>query len=422
MKIIPGKILREIFILFLIVQLSFTMLFVVLGLTFQGVFDKIPLGDIPYIIPYIFPFSQYYASQLTMVLTVCVVYSRLNASREIIALQSSGISALRVMLPAFLLGLLMSFFSWYMGELHNTWGRYGISRAVSTYAETIFYNILAENENISFGNYSLSVEGVEGKTLIHPVCSASDEKLGGEILFSADTACVQIGAAKEFCKEGEALENITGAPFEPEDPEETVVKITFERVNSRMEDIRTIIPRTKVVYLPVSALPIGQIFSESREDYPPSMSPARLVKYAKERQEAMERNRQQMALAATRQLLTGSLESYQNPQWDQMHRAEHEYRANLKRVRIEFPRRWAMAFNCFCLAWLCTPLALIYGKKGALQLFTVVILPILLIFYYPLCQVMLNWSKQMLSFPVELQLLPNILAFLAGIPLIRRAM
>lgn len=419
MKIIPKRILKEMLTVFLLIQVVFTLFFLVMGMAVKGVFDKIPVSDLPFVIPYIFPFSQSLAGQFVVLFTVIIVYTRINTSREIIALQSSGISSLRIMIPAFILGLAMSFFSYFMVELHNSWGKYGLTRVISTYAENIFYNTLKTEKSFSYKQYSVNVKGVNGKTLLNPVCISNDAS--EMVLFTAESACVQIGAAKDVWDPNDEQNNLLGTAYNPSDREETVVKLTFERVSTQMDDIRTTIPGTQVAYIPASEFPIGKLLQEGRDDYPPAMPYDKLKTFAQEKREFIELLKKRIALLTTQRLILGDWAAFGHWRWDALYRDIEYSEYLIKRAQIEPYRRWAMGFNCFFLAWVCTPLALWKGKHGALLLCATSIAPLLLM-YYPAFMILLNLVKGDISVDPIVLWLPNLVLLIVGFFLIRRAM
>ncbi|MDO4583654.1 MAG: LptF/LptG family permease [Planctomycetia bacterium] len=419
MKIIPGKILKEMLTVFLLIQVVFTLFFLVMGMAVKGVFDKIPISDLPFVIPYIFPFSQSLAGQFVVLFTVIIVYTRINTSREIIALQSSGISSLRIMIPAFILGLVMSFFSYFMSESHNSWGKYGMTRVISTYAENIFYNTLKTEKSFSYKQYSVNVKGVEGKKLLYPVCISRD--VSEMVLFSAESARVEIGAAKDVWNPNDEQNNLLGTAYNPSDEEETIVKLTFERVSTQMDEIRTTIPGTQVAYIPASEFPIGKLLQEGRDDYPPSMPYDKLKTFAQERRGRIEELKKKIALQTTQRLILGDLAAFGDSQWNPLYQEMEQNEYLIKRANIEPCRRWALGFNCFFLAWVCTPLALWKGKHGALLLCATTIAPLLLM-YYPAFMVLLNLVKRNLAVDPMVLWLPNLILGVVGFFLIRRAM
>src|SRR5580704_7398502 len=73
------------------------------GLSPEQILEAIPLL-VPSTLPYTIPATTLFAT--------CVVYGRLSADNEILAIKSSGVNILQVTRPGLILGLVMSGVTW----------------------------------------------------------------------------------------------------------------------------------------------------------------------------------------------------------------------------------------------------------------------------------------------------------------------
>src|SRR4051794_35887724 len=118
----------------------------------QGLGPSQILAAIPLLIPSTLP----YTIPATTLFATCVVYGRLSADNEILALRAAGINLITVVWPGLLLGLLMSGLT--MGlyyrvipETHRE-----LRQLVFNDAEELLYSMLAKQKSISHSSMPYS--------------------------------------------------------------------------------------------------------------------------------------------------------------------------------------------------------------------------------------------------------------------------
>ena len=108
MKLLQRYILGELVRVFLLLVIVLTLMLVFVGVfreaTERGLGPVQILQILPYVVPSMLPFTV----PATLLLSVCVVYGRISGDLEVIAAKSAGISALQLLIPAFLLGLVLA--------------------------------------------------------------------------------------------------------------------------------------------------------------------------------------------------------------------------------------------------------------------------------------------------------------------------
>src|SRR5262249_20111750 len=110
----------------------------------------------------------------------CVVYGRLAADNEILAIRAAGVNLITVVWPGLLLGLVMSGAT--MGLYYRTlpYAHYLLRQMVFNDAEELMYSMLARQKSITHSQmaYSMWVKGVQGGKLLYPLFKNTDPKTG----------------------------------------------------------------------------------------------------------------------------------------------------------------------------------------------------------------------------------------------------
>ena len=130
-----------------------------------GVFQTLQI--LPYIIPSLLPFSI----PVAVLLTVCIVYGRMSANREIIVTKAAGIHVTTILWPALFLGGMLSVGSLLLTDQAIPWSVGNIRRVVAQAMEDIVLDVLRTHHELTLpqGGMSISVRGVRGRTLLQPI-------------------------------------------------------------------------------------------------------------------------------------------------------------------------------------------------------------------------------------------------------------
>ena len=101
----------------------------------------------------------------TILFAVSIVYGRMSASNEIVALKSLGISPMVVIWPALAMAVLLSFATVWLNDLAMSWGFYGVQRVVIDSAEEIAYSKLRSQKTFKSDAFEVTVKDVVGRQL-----------------------------------------------------------------------------------------------------------------------------------------------------------------------------------------------------------------------------------------------------------------
>src|SRR5205807_4049026 len=108
MSLLHRMILWELAKVFALSLLGITGLLLMAGIVAEASQQGLNPAQIIAIIPLLIPSTLPYTIPATTLFATCVVYGRLSADNEILAIRASGISLTKVVGPAVLIGLLTS--------------------------------------------------------------------------------------------------------------------------------------------------------------------------------------------------------------------------------------------------------------------------------------------------------------------------
>ncbi len=175
-SILQRMILWELTKVFLMSLIGITGILLMAGIiaeaSQQGLGPTQILAAIPLLVPSTLP----YTIPATTLFATCVVYGRLAADNEILAIKSAGINALTVVRPGILLGLAMSAAT--MGLYYRIipYTHHLLRAMVFNDAQELLYSLLKKHHEIRYSNfpYQIFVKGVKDKKLIEPIFKRKD--------------------------------------------------------------------------------------------------------------------------------------------------------------------------------------------------------------------------------------------------------
>jgi len=389
-KLITRYVTAELLKVFLATLTVFTLLMTMVGLAQEAVRQGLGLLPIVRIIPYTLPNALVFALPGTILFSVCSVFGRMSASRELVALKSLGISPTAVVRPALALAFLVSLITVWLVDVAFSWGHAGIQRVILESAEEIAYGVLRTQRSYSTRQFSITVGRVDGYRLLQTTVTI--RRPGGQdVTMTAREA--QLHAAVE----------------------ENALKITltdgFVEIGSRAV-IR--FPDTEEHLIPLTT-------REEREQaalHPSHMQLCRISDAKQEQRERIERCEQSLAADAGYQLLTGDFQLLADAAWQRRLSGLHRERQRLHRLETEPFRRWASGFSCLAFVIVGVPLAIRLRNADFMTTFGVCFLPILIV-YYPLFAFGLDRAKLGLL-PPYFVWLGNLVCLLIGVWQLRK--
>jgi lipopolysaccharide export system permease protein len=166
--IIHRMILLEMIKVFVVSLIALTGLIMMAGIVSEAMRHGLGPVQIIAIIPFMLPSLLPYTVPTTTLFTACIVYGRLSAQNEILALKASGVHIIHVVWPAFFLGAAMSLttFLLYLDIIPYT--GFLLRNHVNFDLEELLYSQLRKDGHLKNSkiNYEIIVDRVVGRKLI----------------------------------------------------------------------------------------------------------------------------------------------------------------------------------------------------------------------------------------------------------------
>jgi lipopolysaccharide export system permease protein len=201
MRLLQKYVLGELIRVFVLVVSVLTILLVFLGAFTKASEDGLGPGEILQILPYLVPSLLPFTIPATMLLTVTVVYGRIAADHEVTAAKAAGISAISLLMPSFVMGIVLSIASLLLTDQVIPWAMTSIDNRVALMLENIFLDILRTHHIFMRRDpaITISVHDVEGNKLIQPTFHYTPR--GGETIhIFAEEATLHFDLAKRVVR------------------------------------------------------------------------------------------------------------------------------------------------------------------------------------------------------------------------------
>lgn len=170
-SILHRMILRELTKVFLMSLVGITGILLMAGIVAEASKQGLGPAQILAAIPLLIPSTLPYTIPATTLFAACVVYGRLAADNEILAIRAAGVNILKVVKPGIYLGLVMSAVT--MGLYYRIipYTHMLLRAMVYNDAEELLYSMLRTNNAINHSSmpYSMFVSSVKDRKLMNPV-------------------------------------------------------------------------------------------------------------------------------------------------------------------------------------------------------------------------------------------------------------
>jgi lipopolysaccharide export system permease protein len=376
---------------FLVTLIALTTFMLLVGAVQVAINKGLGAKQIVLALPYLLPNALMFAVPGTILFAVSMVYGRMSASNELLALKSLGLSPMVVIWPALALSVLLSFTTVWLNDLAMSWGFFGVERVVIDSAEEIAYSVLRKHKSFKSDAFEVTVKGFD-KThphlLIAPVFSIPASDGSGTVTITAKSAELRSvpGSGKLTLIIYDAV--VEGPDFYGEAP------------NSVLERELDINPDV------------------GREVSPSHLALSEIPAATARQQEVIERLEERMVALAGLQILGGDFDHLSGSGWnEEVHNLRHQ-KYQYYRMLTEPPRRWANGFSCLCFTLVGAGMAIRMRNSDMLTSFALCFFPIL-IAYYPLLMFALDRAKAGEIDPHAVWL-ANVFMVLWGLWLLRR--
>jgi lipopolysaccharide export system permease protein len=362
MSILHRMILMELLKVFSMSLLGITGILLMAGIVAEASQQGLGPMQLLTIIPLLIPSMLPYTIPATTLFATCVVYGRLSADNEILAIKSAGVNILKVVWPGMVLGLILSVAT--MGLY------YRIIPYTHLLLRTIFlkdvqelmYTLLRKEKKIDQPRleYALFVQRVQGEKLINPIFKKRDKKTGG---FSS------VLAAREAELQVDQSHNLVIVHLR------AVVPWSPDGAGGMVSEQLQSVP------LPDELVPRGP--RKARD-----MSWKEMLQ---RRAELVDEVEQTVSELARNMVLDGpkALQKHLDNLRDFI--ADRE--VNIRLIDAELNMRPALAFGCFFFVLVGCPVGIWLSKSDYLSAFITCFLPIVVI-YYPLMICGSNFAKE----------------------------
>lgn len=389
-KLITRYVVWELLKVFIVSSAAFVLLMLLVGLAQKAREHGIGPDIVMQLVPFLVPEALMFAIPATSLFSVCVVFGRMASDNEVTALESLGLSKLMIVTPALLMAFVLSLFAVWLNDIAYAWSHWGIERVVMQSTDKIVYSVLQQEGSFKSDQFSIEVDGVDGRRLIRPTITVSSKK-GKPIRMTASSGSMKVNLARhslEFAMEHGKIDSEDDFTFI--DGESSPYEIPLG--NPEKLALATTSP---------SNLYLSQISSEIDDQ--------------KIRLDELE---EELALEAMNQWLTGDLIGLTHQKWNDQTKKLKDSKKRYNRLHVVPHRRWANGFSCLAFAIIGVPVALRLRTGNYATTFGACFVPILLL-YYPLFMFGLNGAK-MSTLPPYAAWMGNVACAIVGLVLLRR--
>jgi len=389
-SLIFRMILWDLFKVFLLSLITITGILLLAGIiaeaTQQGLGPKQILAAIPLLIPSTLP----YTIPSTTLFASCIVYGRLAAHHEILAIKASGCNLVHLVTPGLILGGVMSGLT--LGLYYRTIPEthHKLRAMIFDDLEELLYGVLKKNGAVNHPQtpYAMYVRAVQGRKLLNPVFKRKTPKGYVDMVARAREAELRVDRANRLL----LLDMRFGVATSDDGSQGVFDRKTFD-----------------------FPIPPGLDRYENRR--PRDMTWEEMLERRRELIEEVEHTSEELARATQELEQPGS-----RPDLPQhvANLREKIRQANILRqhIYVEMLMRPALSVGCLCFILAAVPIAIWFSRGDYLGAFIACFLPIVCV-YYPLVLAGTNLAKEARFNEIVLVYGPNGLITLAGLALMR---
>jgi lipopolysaccharide export system permease protein len=390
-SILHRMILWELVKVFSIALVGITAILLMAGLIAEASQQGLGPGQVLAAIPLLVPSTLPYTIPATTLFATCVVYGRLAADNEVLAIKSAGASALHVVKPGLVLGLAMSAAT--MGLYWSVIPRtHRLLRAlIHDDAKELIYALLKKHGSIRppGQRYSLFVQGVLGERLLLPVVKRKDCQGQIDMAASAHDGDLRVDRSNDTVQL--CMRRCT---------------VTFADGDRAFFEERTFewpLPRE-----------LGEDAERRARDLTWEELDQRRVETAHDCEEGL-----RALFVATVQFLWGESPADAPRRLKNLADRLRLYRGQLQAMDVEVLMRPAVSVGCLFFILVGCPVGILLGRSDYLSSFIVCFLPVVLV-YYPLLLCGTGMAREGRLPPTPLVWAANAAVALLGLGLFRR--
>jgi lipopolysaccharide export system permease protein len=366
-SILHRMILWELVKVFVMALLGITGILLMAGIVAEASQEGLSPTQIVAAIPLLIPSTLPYTIPATTLFACCVVYGRLAADNEILAIKSSGVNILHVVRPGLLLGVAacavtMTLY-WNVIPLSHRLLR----QMVYDDAEELLYSTLRKQHSLNYAQmpYAIWVKGVDGRKLRDPVIKGRSPQGATNFVAQAKEAELRVDMVRRKL----TIRMRYGAAMTPEG----------DNVKFDAKEVEVDLPPT-----------FGSDGARSARD----MTWSELLDKRKEFQLREEYCKKCLAdlqpAGAPPAPANLALDAPSNQV--QLKMEEDFVRKQILYIDVEMLMRPALSFGCFCFVLIGCPVGIWFSRSDYLSAFITCFLPIVFL-YYPILLCGINLAK-----------------------------
>lgn len=366
-SILHRAIFGELARVFALALLGLTSILVLAGVVAEASQQGLSPSQIMMVIPLLVPSTLPYTIPTTTLFATCVVYGRLSADNEILAIRAAGINIVKVVWPAVLLGALMSASTFALYYRVIPYTQYLLRSRFLNDMEEYLYALLKKDRCIKQPglNYVIFVRHVQGTHLLDALFKRQDGHGRYDIIARAREADLRVDAKNRqvlvhmhHCNVNNETGNGT-AYFE-----ERIWEVPFPPDYGEMQKFRA------------RSMTWTQLL-------------ARRVDLAKTESNFAEEVRQVGArIAAADPKDDPSLPVHHHNLKNKLRQTQQEVRT----LNTELHMRPALSAGCLCFVLVGCPVGIWFSRSDYLSAFITCFLPVVFV-YYPLLLCGTNYAK-----------------------------
>lgn len=361
--ILQRSIMLELLRVFFITLVSLTGLFLLGGLVAEASNRGLAPAQILTLMPLMIPSTLPYTIPATTLFAVCLVYGRLAADNEILAIKAAGINLSKVVLPGLLLGLAIS--AGTMGLYYRIipYTHHLLRTVVLKDVQEVLYAQIKRDRGISHPHldFALYVKRVQGHKLIETTIKQRDKNGRLKLVIQATEAELDVDVARG----------------------KVYIKMRNADIGGEGAANGHFLEHTHELDLASLA--------KHRPPRPSDMSWKQLHEYRAEMVKAIGATDEQTAAAQEGRAKEHRPEDIPKHLTDLGYK-RHYYESEVRQVDAEFQMRPALSCGCLCFVLIGCPVGIWFSRGDYLSAFISCFLPVVFL-YYPLVFCGANLAK-----------------------------
>jgi lipopolysaccharide export system permease protein len=368
-RYILGQLVRTFALALVTITVIFSLFVVMAEATRQGLAPQEVLALLPYLVPGSLP----YTVPVSLLFAVSVVYGRLAADNEVIAIKSAGLSAGRVLNPGLFLGVALSIALFAMSSEVIPRANNAFRAILFGSVEDSFFRYLKKERELNKPKvpFYIQVREIQDRTLIEPVFkhrapSPPNPENTFDLTVRARTATISIDLEKE---------------------EATVVLEDAETSGQSEQPFLFWIDGKRVLKYPFPRPTDGPARKVQE------MTQGEMIQAQAEFARRIRLDRQTKVAESVLRIASGRV---RDVDWDGVRESYREYgylRQKYQELETEKHVRVALASGTFFFALLGAPVGILFARRDFLSAFITCFLPIIVL-YYPLLMAGINVGKE----------------------------